>query len=83
MMMLIVTMSIVAPHTGAWIETSDNGIISLDKKSHPTRVRGLKPVQLALWPLARVAPHTGAWIETIWKVKAIEKIGRTPHGCVD
>ena len=37
-------MSPVAPHTGAWIETNSNFWISSMIKSHPTRVRGLKPL---------------------------------------
>ena len=32
----------VAPYVGAWIETSDNWIPSLLRRSHPTWVRGLK-----------------------------------------
>jgi hypothetical protein len=36
----------VAPFTGAWIETSrNNHWIDIASKSHPSRVRGLKPVQ--------------------------------------
>ena len=32
----------VAPYTGAWIETVTKRINTLNKESHPTRVRGLK-----------------------------------------
>ena len=73
----------VAPHTGAWIETNTprNGINAL--LSHPTRVRGLKHIRRRYRFAHAVAPHTGAWIET----KAGRKYGaggsRTPHGCVD
>ena len=50
---------------GAWIETNlSNGNFS-GLLSHPTWVRGLKPVR----PIIRftdgaVAPYVGAWIET-------------------
>ena len=56
--------SIVAPHTGAWIETGVIVDVAPTPKSHPTRVRGLKhaPRQMSMSWL--VAPHTGAWIET-------------------
>ena len=33
---------IVAPHTGAWIETVLNPRRAANSESHPTRVRGLK-----------------------------------------
>ena len=36
----------VAPHTGAWIETALAGMVKPALKSHPTRVRGLKPYRL-------------------------------------
>ncbi len=32
----------VAPHTGAWIETISNAFNGITSVSHPTRVRGLK-----------------------------------------
>ena len=45
----------VAPHAGAWIETEyrETGIVT--KRSHPMRVRGLKPVVsvVLLVPLCR------------------------------
>ena len=34
--------TLVAPHTGAWIETSHSSAINSLDVSHPTRVRGLK-----------------------------------------
>ena len=56
----------VAPHAGAWIETSS----TVSRKacagmSPPTRGRGLKqkPTSEAIATI-RVAPHAGAWIET-------------------
>ena len=33
---------VVAPHTGAWIETNNYSGSEIKPKSHPTRVRGLK-----------------------------------------
>ncbi len=57
-------MGYVAPYVGAWIETSHPfSLISL-LESHPTWVRGLKPVLLAQPLLQVVAPYVGAWIET-------------------
>ena len=37
-----VASNLVAPHTGAWIETLDLASSSSTAWSHPTRVRGLK-----------------------------------------
>ena len=56
----------VAPHTGAWIETGISPIVrSLEIKSPLTQGRGLKPLgAVDSNKLDRVAPHTGAWIET-------------------
>ena len=53
---------LVAPHTGAWIETTPDNTLITSVRSHPTRVRGLKP-----------APSIDAALIA----------GRTPHGCVD
>ena len=76
-------MGIVAPHTGAWIETDIKYDLETDTMSHPTRVRGLKLARLKLIFKIKVAPHTGAWIETIEVKKDYIEFGRTPHGCVD
>ena len=55
----------VAPHAGAWIETSPNCSTCDKKKSRPTRARGLKPFATpANLTAIIVAPHAGAWIET-------------------
>ena len=56
----------VAPRAGAWIETLIASFPTQAEKSHPVRVRGLKPAELfaPVSPLA-VAPRAGAWIETI------------------
>ena len=55
----------VAPHAGAWIETSANSSLAALLASHPMRVRGLKHYgDFAYEMLGQVAPHAGAWIET-------------------
>ena len=53
----------VAPYTGAWIETTQVSRAEVLGKSHPTRVRGLKPVERL--------------------VRVEVAVGRTLHGCVD
>jgi len=56
----------VAPHAGAWIETT----LALNaakplKMSRPTRARGLKlDLLVDEFGASKVAPHAGAWIET-------------------
>ena len=57
----------VAPHAGAWIETSDGRPSDhATPSSPPTRGRGLKHVcdRRCTRTADRVAPHAGAWIET-------------------
>ena len=56
-----------------------------DYQSHPTRVRGLKPLPDGSMESSQgVAPHAGAWIETLKAThKAKSVVGRTPRGCVD
>ena len=55
----------VAPYVGAWIETYASSILSLHIMSHPTWVRGLKPIAMYGGVGApTVAPYVGAWIET-------------------
>ena len=61
----------VAPHVGAWIETNDDPVCQNLAVSHPTWVRGLKPMALYYVIQIRVAPHVGAWIET-QKLKKLE-----------
>ena len=39
-------LAVVAPHVGAWIETNRNGGIGSAFMSHPTWVRGLKPLMV-------------------------------------
>ena len=54
-------------------------------KSHPTRVRGLKPAaQVVAVQPHQVAPHAGAWIETRVIAAGLDAgVRRTPRGCVD
>ena len=56
---------LVAPYTGAWIETRAPERLRKKPRSHPIRVRGLKPrSSKRQHKPERVAPYTGAWIET-------------------
>ena len=57
----------VAPYTGAWIETQLTGFVMQGKtESHPIRVRGLKQQPSDVLAYTKeVAPYTGAWIETL------------------
>ena len=55
----------VAPHAGAWIETSYQPPDRRCGLSRPTRARGLKRgCPTGHIQQATVAPHAGAWIET-------------------
>ena len=42
----LIHLCLVAPHAGAWIETSRLHLLQRHKVSHPMRVRGLKPKYL-------------------------------------
>ena len=54
----------VAPYAGAWIEMIGWEQHEYARKSHPTRVRGLKYIASTLAEAFRpVAPYAGAWIE--------------------
>ena len=75
----------VAPHAGAWIETSIPSVGSATGGVAPhagawieTTMRWVNGSKNA------VAPHAGAWIETGQgsSVTAMP-VGRTPRGCVD
>ena len=71
---------IVAPHAGAWIETSQSYHFKNLMSSHPTRVRGLKLHyrRNTNRPL-KVAPHAGAWIETPTLCKPVGLYLVAPH----
>ncbi len=74
----------VAPHAGAWIETSNSDYFANAETSRPMRARGLKLASLINLNSSIVAPHAGAWIET--KVGNLQKHGlngRAPCGRVD
>ena len=76
----------VAPFTGAWIEISFLTRYTVGiRKSHPSRVRGLKYSMHVMLELMRVvAPFTGAWIEIRYPAFSNMLRGsRTLHGCVD
>ena len=71
----MVRIFVVAPFTGAWIEILVYGGLVDSRKSHPSRVRGLKyknGVIRAQWQ-PRVAPFTGAWIEIFEVMPELEK----------
>ena len=49
-------------------------------RSHPTRVRGLKPVEYGATARNQsVAPHAGAWIETCSVIWSSHKDNVAPH----
>ena len=72
----------VAPHGGAWIETSVWGCSAAVFATSPlTEGRGLKRPRSANTFLSRrVAPHGGAWIETILYFSSCLPIFVAPHG---
>ena len=56
----------VAPHAGAWIETTVAREFVIALPSLPTRERGLKQgAYTTPNGVVSVAPHAGAWIETL------------------
>ena len=56
----------VAPHAGAWIETTPNCSLTQFNMSRLMQARGLKQFdgRKAVGAFG-VAPHAGAWIETV------------------
>jgi len=82
---LLTFVFVVAPHTGAWIETRLR-----HSKFPPTIVAPhtgawIETFEYKIDPeTGLVAPHTGAWIETTTTGKYRNQfLGRTPYGCVD
>ena len=75
----------VAPFTGAWIEITDTALRLRDKRSLPSRERGLKSFLALLDDVGcGVAPFTGAWIEMgVCPVLVSAVTGRSLHGSVD
>ena len=75
----------VAPHTGAWIETWGGGRECIPDGVAPHTGAWIETEgQLATVIEDAVAPHTGAWIET-WQGVPLITIAsrRPPHGGVD
>ena len=78
-------MAVVAPFTGAWIETWSPFLSVPAQLSHPLRVRGLKQrMRITAGYGDPVAPFTGAWIETGFSIRPpVRDRRRTLYGCVD
>ena len=58
-------MAHVAPHTGAWIETPINHIVTILNAVAPHTGAWIETIHLRdRYFIYQVAPHTGAWIET-------------------
>ena len=55
----------VAPHAGAWIETSQTLVMAVEHRVAPHAGAWIE-THCVPWsrPTRRVAPHAGAWIET-------------------
>ena len=74
----------VAPHTGAWIETLMKRGIGLFKSSHPTRVRGLKRAENSeIWVTYKSHPTRVRGLKQSSGTQVCQLQSRTPHGCVD
>ena len=76
----------VAPHMGAWIETTIAAIAAQNPEgSHPIWVRGLKPKNLRE-PLRLEVSHP-IWVRGLKHVNlasnSLQEVRRTPYGCVD
>ena len=76
---------VVAPFTGAWIETS--GFIGSVTHSQVAPFTGAwieTAIHQMAYPPRLVAPFTGAWIETSMYLRLVlYASSRTLHGCVD
>ena len=76
---------LVAPHTGAWIETLNrNDEVALMSVA-PHTGAWIETLSRQLFAkTTHVAPHTGAWIETVRQVLSFSNSSsRPPHGGVD
>ena len=83
----------VAPHAGAWIETTIHGLNHMGKSGSrpmPRRDHFVTGAWIEtadgdpLNPIAYVAPHAGAWIETSFLYSPHGLLGcRAPCGRVD
>mgnify|MGYP005759896075 CR=1 FL=1 len=71
---------LVAPHTGAWIETSSFNFGSTSTKVAPHTGAWIETFKSSCSRFrAWVAPHTGAWIETVQKELSLPKQSVAPH----
>ena len=74
----------VAPHVGAWIETSSVQLNLLCTTVAPHVGAWIETIVSRVYSIINtVAPHVGAWIETIFKYLIFSYLSRTPCGCVD
>ena len=77
---LITNKGQVAPHVGAWIETSGETPPESIITSLPTWERGLKRITpITQLQQAQVAPHAGAWIETTKLSMSYAPLSVAPH----
>ena len=84
MSLLKLVLQKVAPHTGAWIETSSYCRYDYYAIVAPHTGAWIETsIKTKRLLLSLVAPHTGAWIETATEQLGYGLAGRTPHGCVD
>ena len=74
----------VAPHVGAWIETSYQSPYRFVLRSHPMWVRGLKPLYLQEYNKHRMShPMWVRGLKRLVLFVLVIYVGRTPCGCVD
>jgi len=74
----------VAPITGAWIETAIKSVMGAVVNVAPITGAWIETETYRAQLLVTiVAPITGAWIETSADDACIALGGRTHHGCVD
>jgi len=76
---------LVAPFTGAWIETPKSAFLPPSSRVAPFTGAWIETVRRVLQKgLRRVAPFTGAWIETnAGGLEMTERFSRALHGRVD
>ena len=75
----------VAPHAGAWIETTFAISRNISVAVAPHAGAWIETMIVEERKLLKsVAPHAGAWIETFTQVfDRLLAQSRTPRGCVD
>ena len=74
----------VAPHKGAWIETTCFCAFYASTDVAPHKGAWIETLLLHYYARSTmVAPHKGAWIETILIDRNNRIIGRAPQGRVD